>query len=371
MKIIIATLLFFGLGLVWTQKTYVTLASVSKYKTLSKKPEFFKLEWQEGMVLHNEPTPFFIEVETMGNQNVDMLVTPQQRPMLYSANICTPVCADGECRLMYVTLYWNLLGAYAGYDKVEGQTLTKHDHEEFLEQDYEKLHHLLMDDNSILKRKRIDELVEKPEDSELDGADAKSGATITEVKESVVDGALYSCYVAWNLAHGTIKGELQDYTTSNFDKEMKRYMLMSNEQDYQMYALKSLSDEEYIEYKDRIVQIFKEGIPMVRTYIVQNLPKLFWETESMQMPFWECFGIVDINNRSLLLNHIQQAPVEVLVLLSGNLELMTKNQLKLYLTDIEKVVRTNAQIKDQLLRFTNSGKHTYAYIVAEFLGEIE
>lgn len=371
MKIILTTLLFCGLGLLWTQNNELMQASGTQHKTLSKKPEFFTLEWQEGMVLHNEPTPFFIEVETMGNQNVDMLVNPQQRPMLYSANICTPVCADGECRLMYLTLYWNLLGAYAGYDKVEGQTLTKHDHEEFMEQDYEKLHHLLMDDNSILKRKKIDELVEKPVESGLNDEDAKSGATIAEVKESVVDGALYSCYVAWNLAHGTIKGELQDYTTSNFDKEMKRFMLMSNEQDYQMYALKSLNDEEYIIYKDRIVQIFKEGIPILRTYIVQNLPKLFWETDSLQIPFWESFAKVDINNRSLLLNHIQQAPVEVLVLLSGNLELMTKNQLKLYLTASEKVVRKNAQIKDQLLQFSNSGKHIYAYIVSEFLEELE
>ncbi|MCK0146950.1 hypothetical protein MWU78_14935 [Arenibacter sp. F26102] len=371
MKIIIATLLFCGLGLVWTQKTDVTLNGVSQHKTLSKKPEFFALEWQEGLVLKNKPTPYFIEVETLGNQNVDILVTAQNRPVLYTVDICTPVCADGECRLMYLTLYWNLLGAYAGYDKVEGQTLTKHDHEEFLEQDYEKLHHLLMDDNSILKRKKIDELVEKPEDSELDGADAKAGATITEVKESVVDGALYSCYVAWNIAHGTIKGELQDYTTSNFDKEMKGYMLMSNEQDYQMYALKSLNDEEYIDYEDRIVQIFNKGIPLVRTYIVQNLPKLFWETEDLQMPFWESFAAVDINNRSLLLNHIQQAPVEVLVLLGGNLELMTKNQLKAYLAAIEKNEMANPQINAQLLRFTNSGNHTYAYIVAEFLEEFE
>jgi len=367
MKIIIATILFCGFGLVWTQKIELINTSVSQNKTLSKKPEFFALEWQEGLVLKNKTTPFFIKVETIGNQNVDLLVNEQNRPVLYTADICTPVCADGECRLMYLTLYWNLLGAYVGYDKVEGQTLTKHDHEEFLGQDYEKLHYLLMDDNSILKRKKINELVEKPEESELDGADAKAGATITEVKESVVDGALYSCYVAWHIAHGPINGELQEYTTSMYDNKLKRFMLMSNVQNYQMYALKTLNDEEYIDYKDRIVQIFKEGIPLVRTYIVQNLPKLFWETDSLQILFWDNFATVDINNRSLLLNHVQQAPVEVLVLLSGNLEIMTKNQLKLFLAAIKNKVKTNSEINANLLIFVNSGKHTYAYIVAEFL----
>ncbi|RAJ07469.1 hypothetical protein [Arenibacter echinorum] len=371
MKIIIAVILFSGLGLVWIQKTDVIPTSVSQNKTLSNKPEFFVMEWREGMVLENKPTPFFIEVETMGNQNVDILVTAHDRPVLYTADICTPVCADGECRLMYITIYWNLLGAYAGYDKVEGQTLTKHDHVEFLKQDYEKLHHLLIDDNSILKRKKIDELVLKPKESELDGVDAIAGATIAEVKESVVDGALYSCYVAWNIAHGPIKAELQEYTTSNFDNKLKGYMLMSSEVDYQMYALNSLSESEYFDYKDRIVQIFKSGIPLVRTYIVQNLPKLFWESESLQRPFWESFAEVDINNRSLLLNHIQEAPIEVLLLLASNLELMTKNQLKLYLSAIENIAMTNPDINAQLLRFAESGKHTYAYIVAEFLEEME
>tara|TARA_R110002111_G_scaffold25348_8_gene55746 strand:+ start:1138 stop:2253 length:1116 start_codon:yes stop_codon:yes gene_type:complete len=371
MKIIIVTLLFCGLGLVWTPKKGMVKTMEYQHKMLTKKPEFFALQWQEGMALKKKSTPFFIEVETLGNQNVDILVNEQNRPVLYTADVCTPVCADGECRLMYLALYWDLLGDYAGYDKVEGQVLTKHDHEEFLEQDYEKLHRLLLDDNSILKRKKMDELVSKPKEPLQDGVDAIAGATIEEVKESVVDGALYSCYVAWNIAHGPIKGELRDYTIANFDKEMKGYMLQSNEQDYQMYALGTLNEAEYLDHRDRIIQIFKEGIPLIRSYIVQNLPKLFWESDSLQMPFWESFATVDINSRSLLLNHIQQAPVEVAVLLGGNLEIMTKNQLKLYLLAIENEAMTNPDINAQLLRFAGSGTHTYAYVVAEFLEELE
>ena len=371
MKILVVTILMCGLGLFSTQKLVRDHSTDEQKKALTKKPEYYAMEWKDGNALYNKPTSFFIEVETMGNQNVDMLVTDLQRPVLYTADICTPVCADGECRLMYLTLYWNLLGSYVGYDKVEGQSLTKHDHVEFVDQDYEKLHQLLLDDNSILKRRKIDELVSKPKESDIDAADAIAGATITEVKESVVDGALYSCFVAWNIAHGPIKEELQEYTASLFNNELKHYMLMSNEKDYQMYALNSLSESEFMEYKDRIAQIFGESIPLVRTYIVQNLPKSFWETEDLQVPFWESFAEVDINTRSLLLNHIQEAPVNVLVSLAGNLELMTKNQLKLYLEAIENRVLTNPDINAQLLRFTDSGNHTYAYIVAEFLEELE
>jgi hypothetical protein len=371
MKLIVVNILICGLGFLSTQKLVMNYNGDGQDRGITKKPEYYAMEWQDGLALNNKATPFYIEVEAMGNQNVDMLVTDLQRPVLYTADICTPVCADGECRLMYLKLYWNLLGAYVGFDKVEGQALTKHDHVEFVEQDYEKLHQLLLDDNSILKRRKIDELVSKPKEPQLDGVDAIAGATIAEVKESVVDGALYSCYVAWNIANGPIKAELQEYTASMFDEELKNYMLMSREVDYQMYALNSLRESEYMEHKDRIAQIFRESIPLVRTYIVQNLPKLFWETDSLQIPFWASFAEVDINNRSLLLNHIQKAPVEVLVSLAGNLELMTKNQLKLYLSAIENTVKTNPDINAQLLRFAESGNHTYAYIVTEFLEDLE
>lgn len=369
MKITILTLLFCALGLVWAPKKGAVKSFGYQHKMLVEKPEYFALEWQEGWVLNRRPIPFFIEVGTLGNQHVDILVDQQRRPVLYTADICTPVCADGECRLMYLTLYWNLLGDYAGYDKVEGQALTKHDHKKFLDRDYEKLHRLLLDGRSVLKRKKIDDLVSKPKEPLQDGVDAIAGATIAEVKESVVEGALYSCYTAWHIAHGTIKGELRDYTIGNFDGEMKRYMLQGSAPDYQMFALKSLSEAEFVDYKDRIAEIFKAGIPLVRSYIVQNLPKMFWESDSMQRPFWESFATVDINSRSLLLNHVQEAPVEVLVLLGGHLEVMTKNQLKLYLSAIENIALANPEINEQLSRFAESVNHTYAYVVAEFLEE--
>ena len=72
-----------------------------------------------------------------------------------------------------------------------------------------------------------------------------------------------------------------------------------------------------------------------------------------------------------MLNHIQEAPANVLVSLVSNLELMTKNQLKLYLEAIENIVLTNPDINAQLLRFAESGNHTYGYIVAEFLEDLE
>ena len=370
-KIKIVILLIVGLGFGWTEIGILPREVNNQDPTLNKKPDYFAMEWEEGTLLTKKQTPFFIEVETMGNQSISLLMDENNRPRLYTSNITTPVCADGECRLMYLTLYWNLLGGYVGFDKVEGQALTKHDHEEFTDLDYAKLHQLLLDDNSILKRKKIDELVEKPATSETDSADATSGATIAEVKESVVYGALYSCFVAWNIAHGEIKRQLLDNTAGLFNLEMKHYMLHSNDVDYQMYALKSFEEGDFIAFKERIVEMFRESIPLIRTYIVQNLPEQFWRSDSLQIPFWESFDAIDINNRSLLLNHLETAPKEVLLSLSVNMGLMTKNQLKTYLMGVEDLVQYNSLLAKELDSFAHSKSNTYGYIVEEFLEDLE
>jgi hypothetical protein len=50
---------------------------------------------------------------------------------------------------------------------------------------------------------------------------------------------------------------------------------------------------------------------------------------------------------------------------------MTKNQLIAYLNAIENRAKRDLHINAELLRFSNSNNNTYAYIVAEFLEEME
>ena len=345
------------------------LPSADQGDTFGQRPEFFVLEWEEGEVLNEQETPLHIEVDSMGQQAVTMLVDKKYNPVLYSSNIETPVCADGECRLMHIRLYWTLLGDYAGFDRYPGLPLTKHDHDEFLQADYLKLHHLLSDKLSILERRSIDELVEKPKQPEVEGADALSGATIKEVKESVVGGALYSCYVAWHLVHGAIKEDIKEHTMSLINDAMVREMLNSNSVDYQMFALNQLEVEKYAEHVDRISEIFESSIPMVRTFIIKNLPDVFWSTEKLQRPFWDNFAKVDINSRSLLLDHLQHASKDTLEDLSSELRVMTKNQLRAYLQHLEERKMTSRSLRKNFEAFSKTDSEKYAYLVAQYLGE--
>lgn len=342
-------------------------ANILNDSILRQRPDYYIMEWKTETVLTKVETDIYIDVDSMGLQNVNLLVDRKGLPVLYNSNISAPVCADGECRLMDIRFYWNILGGYAGFDKIEKSPLTKHDHDEFLEADYIKLHSLLMDDNSILKRREIKDLVEIPKESALKGVDAISGATIAEVKESVVSGALYSCYIAWHLVHGNVKNEIRNYSMSLITYDVVLGMLYSNNVDYQFFALNRLNEIQYVEHYIRIAEILNSGIPLVRTFIVKNLSDSIWKSEELQIPYWNCFSTIDINSRSLMLDNLEKASTSTIEMLSAELQIMTKNQIKVYLQSLMDRRNLSAVTMMNLEKYTTANDAVFGYLVKEFL----
>lgn len=340
-------------------------------EVLDNSPEFFVLEWKEGTKLVPKKTNSFIEVDSMGKQEVVVLINEEQHPALYASEISTPVCADGECKLMNIKLYWTLLGEYAGFDRYSELPLTKHDHDEFKVEDYQKLHELLIDDKSILGRRSIDRLVEKPKMRTVNGVDAIAGATIARVKESVVSGALYSCYTAWKLVHGDIREQLKAHSLSVLNKNMIVDMLFSNNEDYHLFALAELTNAQYVEYYEQIAEVFRESTPLVRSIIAKSLNGKFTNTPDLQKPFWEAFDTIDVGSKSTLIHYLDEAPSYVSALLSTKLNTMSKNQLKGFLEHLSEKETIGPEVQDNLKEFANSESETYAYLASLFLEDRE
>lgn len=340
-------------------------------EVMDSPPEYFVLEWKEGTRLHHEPTDFFIEIDSFGRQEVLALVDEKKAPILYTADIATPVCADGECKLMNIKFYWTLLGEYAGFDRYPMMPLTKHDHDVFEEEDYQKLHRLLNDDKSPLGRRTIDQLVEKPTMRTVNGVDAISGATITQVKEAVVSGALYSCYTAWHLVHGEIQEQLKAHTLATLDKETTQHMLYSVNPGYQLFALNHMDIPEYGTHYEQLAQIFRTGTPLVRSIVAKRLTSKFKDVPQLQRPFWDAFEIVDSSSRSLMIKYLAQAPDYVPELLSKKLGAMSKNQLKGFFNYLRGNNVLQTQTRVNILEFSKSENQTYAYLAREFLEELE
>ncbi|MEO1010869.1 MAG: hypothetical protein AAFX53_06140 [Bacteroidota bacterium] len=339
-------------------------------RSITEKPEYYILEWPDGTELTERKTGIHFEVDSVGQHDVRLLVNQQNRPTAYTSDISTPVCADGECRLMDIKLYWTLLGEYAGFDTYPGLPLTKHDHDEFQSQDYDKLHRLLLDRRSILERRTIDQLVEKPKMRKVNGVDALSGATIAEVKETVVSGALYSCYVAWHLANGHLQDSMKAHTRTFINDEILLNMLESDNSDYHAFALEKMEETQFISQHLRVAEVFKTGIPMVRGIIIKSLPAVFWETETLQKPFWDALPVVDLNSRSFLLEHLEDAPEAVIEKVSSNLGILSKNQLKIFLDFLSAKDSLSPHLLKNLETFAQSKTAPYGYLAVQFLEDL-
>ena len=358
--------LFTSLGLVLLYSSAIELAKNAPLHMAM--PEQFAQVANEKMVFTLAGT------DSLLKHQVWLLSDAQQKPLLYCSDVITPVCIDGLCKPMYITLYWNLVGHYVGYGVFPDNLLTKFDHEAFTPADYAKLHTLLLDQHSILERKTMEDLFDQSiaavEKITFKGkeVDAVSGATRTEIKESVVEGALYSCFTAWHLAHGNIKEQIEQHLLSYYDPALAESFFKSPAEDYQLFALKQLNSTTLVNQLSQVQEVFKHTSPGNRLYILKKLPKELWKDEKVSQSFFQTFATVDINTRTLLLNNLKYAHPSVVNILAEDLEKMSKNQLSTFLNYLaENRQYLNGQVKTKLAQSAQNKSFTENYVIASFL----
>ena len=293
-------------------------------------------------------------------------------PLLYYASINTPVCIDELCKPLVVSVYWNLLGNYAGYGLVGEEPLSKFDHEYFNQADYRKLHELLLDDNSILERRKLEQLydsqVERERKITYKGVevDAITAATKKEIKTTVVEGALYSCYTLWHLAHGPVKTQIMERITQLFEPDQMHRWLYSEYIDYQEYALKKLQAEAFQQHADRIIELIKSSRPATRNYLLKKLPVTFWSEKETSTAIYESFKDLDVNSRTVLIQKLNLAPDLAIRLLSPSVMSMTKNQLKGFLEVLSlSMLHADPQVIDHLR--VVSDQYPFVYLIEAYL----
>ncbi|WP_346750340.1 hypothetical protein [Splendidivirga corallicola] len=314
--------------------------------------------------------------DTLINHNIRLLSTKEGYPRLFFADLETPVCADGECRLAKIKIYWNLLGNYVGYGIDPDEPLTKFEHDPFDKEDYAKLHALLLDDNSVLRNREMSELVDEVPVSiskaDFGAVDGISSATKKEIKESVVQGGLYSCYTLWHLVHGEVKKNISAYLQSIYTDSLNNYLLYSDYEDYQYYGLKKLPKEAFEKHFEQVIRIFEKTQPLIRTYILKKIPNNILEDRNNTEQFYRLFSRTDINTKTQLVKKAGSAHLIALEILSGFSSEMTKNQLKLYLEIFnENPENLTPLIKSNLLEAARSEKYAYNYLIKEFLNNKE
>ena len=362
-------MLLFAVGMI------IWMANRYPEAVLRKQPVMLDMQQEWTAVAGEHNLGVFRNPDSLLTHELLLLKDDKERPLLYYADIQTPVCIDGLCKPVNIALYWNLVGNYVGFGLEQDQPLTKFDHELFTAADYEKLHHLLSDPNAVFQRRTLEELFDKnavatQKKIEYQGIalDAVSGATVKEIKESVVEGALYSCYTLWHLAYGDASAVMEAHLKSIYSEALAQYFLQSEYEEYWLYALKQMDAAAMVKQAERLSEIMIAAKPMLRAYTLKKLPKAVFAGAEFSRKLYGAFSALDVNTRTLLLNNLSFAHSDALLLLSTQVESMSQNQLKTFLQylDQHKAAVTPA-LKGNLERSSGNSQFTYRYLIADFL----
>jgi len=314
------------------------------------------------------PEKKVFEVNTNDSVLVEVMLRYEaEQPQEYVAHVTTPVCKEGLCHILVADLYWDLLGNFLRYELPPDQPLTKFDHEEFTEEDYEKLDKILADEYSLLGEHAIEDLVDESTELVSEEVDAVTGATVKAVQNTVVSGAVYSTYALWHLANGEIAQRIPSYTEQQLNEDLLEQLLASNHYPYHYYVLDQLTPEQFTNYMPQVIRLVEESSIFVARYALDKIPEFIYQDSLWQSQLVQQFPDLDFNAQQLLLKRLPSvslasSSLEVLAdhlnrlseqQLTQVLNLITDNPQKLTPASIEKIVR--------LLDHTNPVYHQPAY----------
>lgn len=248
-------------------------------------------------LFHNEMT---------GMDDSVFLVTGQgSEALFYSVDLFTTVCTDTLCKPVFIYLMWDLAGNYQDYRVYRNNPLTKIDHDPFRVYDYRKLHYILSDKRSILKsysKENISDLL--PANIERDplGVDAVSGATPAEIRESIVEGALFSCHTLWHYCHGRIRDLMTGHTESELmNVDFLHQLLASGDIDLVEYALPKLPASPAMPLLDDILLLVRSSSSYRANRVLLEIPEGWYRDNAFVQGLWRLYPNLHFGTREIIL----------------------------------------------------------------------
>ncbi|MGN7888681.1 hypothetical protein [Dyadobacter sp. 22481] len=250
------------------------------------------------------------------------------QPQYFFRNIFTPVCYTNECKPVYINFYWDLLGNYERYDLPEGKVLTKVDHDEFKEADYQKLQDILAQTNSIFADLKMEDLISKGTDNLTDSVDAKAGATLKTIKNQVIDGAVYTCYTLWHIAYGKAVPEMRKAIETYSNDALLHRFLESKNHHYQYWAMAKVMDASGSvkrPFEKDIEAIIAGKNGFIAKYALQHVGTDFFQTEQRQNWLWETYQKTGYATQIAILKRLNTDTISISKPLAANLQTSLSN----------------------------------------------
>ncbi|KAA0991758.1 hypothetical protein [Dyadobacter aurulentus] len=234
------------------------------------------------------------------------------RPQYFFRNIFTPVCYTNECKPVHINFYWDLLGNYMRFDLPPNKVLTKVDHDEFKEEDYQKLQDILAQPTSIFAELKMEDLITTGTENLTDSVDVKAGATLKTIKNQVIDGAVYTCYTLWHIAYGKVVPEMQKIIEEYSDDNLLHSFLNSSNYHYQYWAMDKVVDPNgnvRRNYETDIEKIIGGKNIFIAKNALQRVGESFLAGQEKQSWLWQTYQKSPYALQIAILKKLQSVPV--------------------------------------------------------------
>ena len=228
-------------------------------------------------------------------------------PVAFSRKIHSTVCGDTVCRLVNLTIYWEVTGKFIGYSIPRNAELTKKDHVPFLESDYNRLSRILADSSSLLKFYTLDELGPYPKSVErIDGI---TGATIPDLSSWIVPNAAYTSCTLWHIAYGATRDSIQAYTRSHLlSKQMLNHLLQNSDSYNQNKAFQWIIGSKFdrIQFIDQALIVLHKG-NFQAFGLALNFLKNGIEKDRLQLQLVHLLGHEDFRIKNMAMEYLRES----------------------------------------------------------------
>jgi hypothetical protein len=247
--------------------------------------------------------------DTLTANDLYQMINNEGIPLFYGQDIVTEVCFDDKCRLLRISVYWNITGRYLGFRLVDGEFLSKKEHEAFSNEEYEKLNALLADPSLPLGEVSFEKLIMNPAVN-LEEVDGVTGATTADVSKMVVKGAAYTTFTLWNIVHGPTKEVVSNLTEELLSPDLIALILNSPDISDRVWALNRLDQGRAMGPKltESVLEIVNGDDFFLSYSAVNAIGSSHLISDSLQIALWSIYTDANNSIQRMLVEKLMEAP---------------------------------------------------------------
>lgn len=271
----------------------------------NEKRQYFNGAFHPGKIVHVEERLVNFQ-DTIPNDTVYICFSERNSPLAIYREIRTGVCLEGVCLPVYLNIYWTVSGNYLGYQLGEGEVLTKNEHETFTEHDYEKLHSLLNDPQSLLANYTLAEIASGNTNTEQ--VDGVSGATKSDLRGYIIKGAAYTTHTLWHVVYGPSRDSVMNVSSAYASSLLLSNMISSSDRQDKIWAVRQFKEKahEFPELIPKIQETIQSGDFYLKEQAIQSLINAELSDREIQIRLFEAFPMCDFGTKRMIINQLAE-----------------------------------------------------------------